>query len=119
MQKFFTFLKSRDEPPIGWGVWAILVYFENQRTDLLGQYDLRVSNQNRLHPKRDQSGRRIPFYKFYVFASKILTGSRIAKSSESDLVMIDLEAKDWESIYQRGKRQAGEIPASVLIEWGK
>ena len=32
--------------------------------------------------------------------------------------MLDLEAKDCESIYQRRRRQAGEIPASVLAEYG-
>ena len=32
--------------------------------------------------------------------------------------MLDVEAKDWESIYQRRRKQAGEIPVSVLIEWG-
>ena len=53
MQKFFTFLKSRGEPQIGRGVWAILVYFENRRADLLNQYDIRVSNQKRLDLKRE------------------------------------------------------------------
>ena len=33
--------------------------------------------------------------------------------------MLDLEAKDWESIYQRKRKQAGEIPIWVLEEWGK
>ena len=32
--------------------------------------------------------------------------------------MLNIEAKDWEPIYQMKRRQAGEIPASVLIEWG-
>ena len=32
--------------------------------------------------------------------------------------MLDVEAKDWESIYQRQRKQAGEIPVSVLIAWG-
>ena len=33
--------------------------------------------------------------------------------------MLDLEAKDWESIYQQKRKQAGEIPIWVLEEWGK
>ena len=33
--------------------------------------------------------------------------------------MLNLEAKDWESIYQRKRRQAGEIPLWVLGEWEK
>ena len=33
--------------------------------------------------------------------------------------MIDLEAKDWETIYQRKRKQAGGIPISALCEWGK
>ena len=45
MQRFFTFLKTRDEPLVGWGVWAMLVYFENRRTERLDQYDERVSKQ--------------------------------------------------------------------------
>ena len=32
----------------------------------------------------------------------------------SDLTTLDVEAKDRESIYQREKKQADEIPASVL-----
>ena len=32
--------------------------------------------------------------------------------------MLDVEAKDCESIYQRKKKQAGEIPASALGAWG-
>ena len=31
--------------------------------------------------------------------------------------MLDVEAKDWESIYQRQRKQAGEIPVSALIAW--
>ena len=37
---------------------------------------------------------------------------------ESDFKMIDLEAKDWESIYQCPWKQAGEIPPRVLKAWG-
>ena len=33
--------------------------------------------------------------------------------------MLDLEAKDCETIYQRKRKQAGAIPLSVLFEWGE
>ena len=33
--------------------------------------------------------------------------------------MLDLEAEDWESIYQRKWKQAGEIPIWVFEEWEK
>ena len=33
--------------------------------------------------------------------------------------MLDLEAEDWETIYQRERKQAGEIPISALCEWGE
>ena len=39
--------------------------------------------------------------------------------SESEINMLDVEARDWESTYQRKKKQAGEIPIWVLEEWGK
>ena len=51
-QRFFTFVKTREEPPIGRGGWAVLVYFENQRTDLLSQYDERISNQKKARSKK-------------------------------------------------------------------
>ena len=42
----------------------------------------------------------------------------LANLTVSDLTMLDVEAKDWESIYQRRKKQAVAIPASVLEAWG-
>ena len=50
---------------------------------------------------------------------KLIRVTGIKHLSDSDLVMLDLEAKDWETIYQRMRKQAGEIPTSVLFEWGK
>ena len=49
--RFFTFLKSRNEALINWGVWAVLVFFEHRRTELLEQYDERVAKQKRLEQK--------------------------------------------------------------------
>ena len=31
--------------------------------------------------------------------------------------MLDLEAEDWETIYQIKRKQADEIPISALCEW--
>ena len=50
---------------------------------------------------------------------KFLRVTGLGNIAESDLLMLDLEAKDCETIYQRGRRQAGEIPVSVLSEWKK
>ena len=53
MQRFFEFLKSRNEPLIGWEVWSVLVYFEQRRSELLENYDERVAKQIRLGKKRE------------------------------------------------------------------
>ena len=37
--------------------------------------------------------------------------------NESDLGILDVEAKDWESIYQCPRKQAGEITIMVLKSW--
>ena len=121
VRKLFEFLKSRGGPLIGWGVWAALSYFENRRAEPLDQYDLRVANQKRLDLKKgNRTDRKISFYECHDMFSKILASNRDTENlSESDLLMLDLEAKDWETIYQRKRRQAGEIPAAALSEWGE
>ena len=37
---------------------------------------------------------------------------------ESDLSILRIEAKDWENVYQRPRKQAGETPASILETCG-
>ena len=48
---------------------------------------------------------------------KFLRTAGLANLTVSDLATLDVEAKDWEITYRRKKKQAGEIPVSVVIAW--
>ena len=109
------FLKSRNEPLIGWELWAVPVFFEQRRTELLEQYDERVAKQKRLEQKREAKPVEKPhFDNFTTALRKFLWVTGLTNLTASDLTMLDVDAKDWGTIYQRKRKQAGETPASAL-----
>ena len=119
MANFFAFLKSRGEPETGWSVWAVLAYFQHKRPELITLYDIRVAKQNKLDDKSDKAGRKSHFANFATDLGKFIRATCLQNLSESDLIMLDLEAEDCETIYQRNRKQAGAIPSSSLSEWEK
>ena len=47
---------------------------------------------------------------------KIIRVTGLKNVSESEMNMLDVEARDWETTYQRKKKQADEIPIWALEE---
>ena len=72
-----------------------------------------------LEQKRDaKPTEKSHFDNFATSLREFLRVTGLTNLTASDLAMLDAESKDLESIYQRKKEQAGEIPASVLEAWG-
>ena len=118
MLSFFEFLKARGEPITGWSVWAVLAYFQYKRTELLTLYDIRVAKQAKLAEKfAAKPIEKSHFTNFMYSFKKFIRITGLKNVSDADITMLDLEAKDWESIYQRKRKQADEIPIWVLEEW--
>ena len=97
----------------------MLIFPEQRRSELLAQYDERVLKHQRLEKeKADKPAPRSNFNSFVTSLRKFLRTTGLANLTVSDLAMLDFEAKDWERIYQRKKKQSDAIPVSVLEAWG-
>ena len=114
---FLEFRKSRNEPAQDWDVGSVVMFFEHWRTILLEEFELRVKKSDR-NPHLSKV-RPTPKTHLNRYVSDFRTFARAAGITyldESDLHISDVKAKDWESIHQCPRKQAGKIPPPVLTD---
>ena len=118
LRNFLDFQKGRNEPAQEWDLGSVLIFFEHRRWILLEEYDLRIKIRE---SKNLQKSARVPpkshLNRYVAAFRKFVEIAWTTDPVESDLKISQVEEKDWESVYQCPRKQAGEIPAPGLMGW--
>ena len=92
--------------------------FEPRRSILLEQYEVRVEKCNLETPEASARNPPETLLNSFVSAFREFVGiTGISYLIESDLGILHIEAKGWESAYHFPRKQAEQIPASILETW--
>ena len=115
LRHFLKPQKSQNEPVGEWGMTAVLIFSDDRRSIRLEKYEARVKKGILGNSK--SAAKNPPETHLLRFSSAFRKFARIAGISyliESDLGSLLGEAKDWESAYQRPRKQEEEIHVSIL-----
>ena len=117
LRHFISPQNSRNEPIAECGLASGLIFFDRRAAALLEKYDVSVTKC--INPKSKTKNPPKTHLRIYVSAfRKFVRITGISYLGQSGPDILHIASNDFESAYQRPRKQTEQILVSVLSSWG-